>query len=275
MRTKTEPPPDVPVKRRTGPSFDSPVGRRRAYVRRAYHAVELRTRELPKTRTCTQTPVYTAISKQDSTPMSIVGRRRGKDRRGNGDKRVQEKARKRERKTGSPDETNSKRDVLLIILTPGVRLNERRSQTREARCKFNYREEESAEGRARGEREVKKGYEVERRGGEDRQLNCRLYVCYKERERERESVVEVEKSSSIYMMAVCLGRLLMGRKRVVVIKGTRDSIQWHTERPSRMRLNKLSRITADVFLVSDSSVISYSFLGPPYPSFLSVLSPSL
>jgi len=31
-----------------------------------------------------------------------------------------------------PDETNSKRDVLLITLTPGVRLNERRSQTREA-----------------------------------------------------------------------------------------------------------------------------------------------
>ncbi|KYN40262.1 hypothetical protein ALC56_05207, partial [Trachymyrmex septentrionalis] len=43
----------------------------------------------------------------------------------------------------SPDETNSKRDVLLIILTPGVRLNERKSQTREAWCKFNYREEES------------------------------------------------------------------------------------------------------------------------------------
>lgn len=41
-----------------------------------------------------------------------------------------------------PDEANSKRDVLLIILTAGVRLNERRSQTHGARCKFNYREEE-------------------------------------------------------------------------------------------------------------------------------------
>ncbi|TGZ32601.1 hypothetical protein DBV15_08932 [Temnothorax longispinosus] len=111
---------------------------------------------------------------------------------------------KRERKVeGSPDETNSKRDVLLIILTPGVRLNERRSQTREARCKFNYREEESAERKAR-------------KGARD-------------------------------------------RKKAVVIKGTRDS-QWHTERPSRMRLSKLSRTTENVFLgVSDSSVIS-SFL---------------
>ena len=35
--------------------------------------------------------------------------------------------------------------MLLIILTPGVRLNERRSQTHEAWCKFNYREEETAE----------------------------------------------------------------------------------------------------------------------------------
>ncbi|KYN13959.1 hypothetical protein ALC57_14033 [Trachymyrmex cornetzi] len=62
---------------------------------------------------------------------------------------VHEKCRKYERtsqkereenRRKSPDETNSKRDVLLIILMPGVRLNERRSQTREAWCKFNYRE---------------------------------------------------------------------------------------------------------------------------------------
>ncbi|KAL2725845.1 hypothetical protein V1477_018283, partial [Vespula maculifrons] len=44
---------------------------------------------------------------------------------------------------GSLDEANSKRDVLLIILTPGVRLNERRSQTHEAQCKFNYRDEDT------------------------------------------------------------------------------------------------------------------------------------
>ena len=54
--------------------------------------------------------------------------------------------RKRERDV---DEANSKRDVLLIILTPGVRLNERRSQTHEAQCKFNYREK----GRPGGEGE--------------------------------------------------------------------------------------------------------------------------
>lgn len=77
-------------------------------------------------------------------------------------------------------------------------------------------------------------------------------------------VVEVEKSSSIYMMAVCLGRLLMGRKRVVVIKGTRDSIQWHTERPSDAA-EQVVVYHADVFLIS--SVIS-SFLVSPYPSCL-------
>lgn len=62
------------------------------------------------------------------------------------------------------DEANSKRDVLLIILTPGVRLNERRSQTREAQCKFNYREEEakrereaSRRGRARGDEKRQRG----------------------------------------------------------------------------------------------------------------------
>lgn len=93
--------------------------------------------------------------------------------------------RKRERKTGegSRDETNSKRDVLLIILTPAVRLNERRSQTREARCKFNYREEAQRGGRKESEEE--KGNEVDKRDSENRQLNCRLYVCI-ERRRERE-----------------------------------------------------------------------------------------
>lgn len=54
-----------------------------------------------------------------------------------------ERNREKERERGRyPDEANSKRDVLLIILTAGVRLNERRSQTHGARCKFNYREEE-------------------------------------------------------------------------------------------------------------------------------------
>lgn len=48
-----------------------------------------------------------------------------------------------------PDEANSKRDVLLIILTAGVRLNERRSQTHGARCKFNYREEGGEDERQR------------------------------------------------------------------------------------------------------------------------------
>lgn len=59
--------------------------------------------------------------------------------------------RDRERKRDL-DEANSKRDVLLIILTPGVRLNERKSQTHEAQCKFNYREKgrlERAEGKER------------------------------------------------------------------------------------------------------------------------------
>lgn len=61
-----------------------------------------------------------------------------------------------EREVGksSPDKTNSKRDVLLIILTPGVRLNERRSQIRQARCKFNYREEMGRERRERKEKRV-------------------------------------------------------------------------------------------------------------------------
>lgn len=178
-----------------------------------------------------------------------------------------EREREREKDRRSPDETNSKRDVLLIILTPGVRLNERRSQTREARCKFNYREEESG-------RKGEESEEEERvQDSEGRQSSRKLCVCCEEREREREFVCVcmcvVEKSSSIYMMAVCLDRLLMGRKRVVVIKGTRDSIQWHTERPSRMRLSRLSRTieNTDVFLISDSSVVS-SFLVPLIlPSF--------
>lgn len=117
------------------------------------------------------------------------------------------------------------------------------------------REEQGGE-RVRGGKEGQRGPTVK--------LQTCACVINKEKEREeacvRVCVVEVEKSSSIYMMAVCLGRLLMGRKRVVVIKGTRDSIQWHTERPSR--LSKLSCITedTDVFLIS-------SFLAPPYPFF--------
>lgn len=73
------------------------------------------------------------------------------------------------------------------------------------------------------------------------------------------------------MTAVCLGRLLMARKRAVVIKGTRDSIQWHTERSSRMRL-RTSSLTGDfVFFVSGSSAVpfascmSYLHLGVPSP----------
>lgn len=54
------------------------------------------------------------------------------------------------------DEANSKRDVLLIILTPGVRLNERRSQTHEAQCKFNYREKGRQAAGQRGERTTTK-----------------------------------------------------------------------------------------------------------------------
>lgn len=70
--------------------------------------------------------------------------------------RERERKRGKRRDEGSPDEANSKRDVLLIILTPGVRLNERRSQTREARCKFNYREEEGRIGKdKRGERDTR------------------------------------------------------------------------------------------------------------------------
>lgn len=98
-------------------------------------------------------------------------------------------------------------------------------------------EKKRADRRARRARR-RKGYKTAR--ADSQAANCACAVK-KERERERVCVcvcmcvVEVEKSSSIYMMAVCLDRLLMGRKRVVVIKGTRDSIQWHTERPSRMR----------------------------------------
>lgn len=85
-------------------------------------------------------------------------------------------------------------------------------------------------------------------------------------------VVEVEKSSSIYMMAVCLGRLLMGRKRVVVIKGTRDSIQWHRA-SFEDAAEQVSRTTedADVFLISESSVI-FSFLVRFFPSCLPLFS---
>lgn len=87
--------------------------------------------------------LYTTIGKQETMLMLIE----------NESERVRERERGR-KKIGesNPDETNSKRDVLLIILTPGVRLNERRSQTRQARCKFNYREEMGGERRARKEK---------------------------------------------------------------------------------------------------------------------------
>lgn len=85
--------------------------------------------------------------------------------------RERERKRGKRRDEGSPDEANSKRDVLLIILTPGVRLNERRSQTREARCKFNYREEEGADRKGQ---ERRKGYTVKRRDSENRVGD---YVC--------------------------------------------------------------------------------------------------
>ncbi|KOC69245.1 hypothetical protein WH47_05908, partial [Habropoda laboriosa] len=108
------------------------------------------------------------------------------------------------------DEANSKRDVLLIILTPGVRLNERRSQTHEAQCKFNYREKDRLEGRGERQREdeadAATASALASCGAVP--LPCR-----------RES--GLARNPSIYMTAVCLGRLLMGEKRVVVIKGTR------------------------------------------------------
>lgn len=129
----------------------------------------------------TDDTVYAAISKQDSTLVSMVER---------GEKTVTETKtserageRQKERKTeGSPDETNSKRDVLLIILTPGVRLNERRSQTREARCKFNYREERERAGRRTRKARRRKGTRKrEKRESEDRQSNC---VCEREKDNE-------------------------------------------------------------------------------------------
>ena len=70
------------------------------------------------------------------------------------------------------DEANSKRDVLLIILTPGVRLNERKSQTHEAQCKFNYREKgrlERAEGKVRHNERKR-----ERERANDADPGCRL-----------------------------------------------------------------------------------------------------
>lgn len=71
-----------------------------------------------------------------------------------------------------PDETNSKRDVLLIILTSGVRLNERRSQTREAPCKFNYREKERAMKIAEKGRMTGVECDVKRKDSEDGAADC-------------------------------------------------------------------------------------------------------
>lgn len=72
----------------------------------------------------------------------------------------------------SPDETNSKRDVLLIILTPGVRLNERRSQTREAPCKFNYKEEERTMKIVEKGRMTGAECDVKRKDSEDGAADC-------------------------------------------------------------------------------------------------------
>lgn len=84
-----------------------------------------------------------AISKQSTTLVSADRQERGENIETNITVINERDERVSSRESG-PDETNSKRDVLLIILTLGVRLNERRSQTREAPCKFNYREEEGA-----------------------------------------------------------------------------------------------------------------------------------
>lgn len=114
-----------------------------------------------------------------------------------------ERNREKERERGRyPDEANSKRDVLLIILTAGVRLNERRSQTHGARCKFNYREEEER-------------VECERNDNERTKLILLpASLCFRlcARETERERLDEVTGNPSIYMTAVCLGRLLMGER---------------------------------------------------------------
>lgn len=152
-----------------------------------------------------------------------------------------------EREVGksSPDETNSKRDVLLIILTPGVRLNERGSQTRQARCKFNYREEM---GRERRERKEKRAWDKKERPTDQLQIA---------REKERGQGRLRQRNSSIYMTAVCLGRLLMGRKRVVVIKETWDSIHSGIYSALFAWERTLSRLAKnDVFLCSSTSFFS-------------------
>jgi len=58
-----------------------------------------------------------------------------------------ERKREKERQEKAVQMRRIPKEMLLIILTPGVRLNERKSQTREAWCKFNYREEKRAERR--------------------------------------------------------------------------------------------------------------------------------
>lgn len=176
-----------------------------------------------------------------------------------------------EREVGksSPDKTNSKRDVLLIILTPGVRLNERRSQIRQARCKFNYREEM---GRERRERKEKRVWDKKERPTDQLQIA---------RERGGEQERSRQRNSSIYMTAVCLGRLLMGRKRVVVIKETRDSIHGGTYSAffawERCRVSP--RMTSSYVLHprSSSSTLPSSscFLCRICALFLSLSSPSL
>lgn len=120
-------------------------------------------------------------------------------------------------------------------------------------------------GRAKGEKGIQG--KKERLRGPSLETMCASKRGRK-REREKALVIEVERNPSIYMTAVCLGRLLMGRKRVVVIKGTRDSIQWHTERPTRMRLRE-RRVASH----RGCRHVTYVFSPPPRRQFSSVVSP--
>ena len=112
--------------------------------------------------------------------------------------------------------------MLLIILTAGVRLNERRSQTHGARCKFNYREEERVE--------------CERMNDNERTklilLPASLCFCARETEREREKERKRGRETgrgnwkSKYLYDGSLFRpLINGReKRVGCNEGYQDSI---------------------------------------------------
>lgn len=77
-----------------------------------------------------------------------------------------------------------------------------------------------------GEKEKRIEEQEKRRGwkGEAELQIVRVPEREGERNGKRGKRKEERGNPSIYMIAVCLGRLLMGRKRIVVIKGTRDSI---------------------------------------------------